>query len=857
MDEDRDDLRLARHLATAADYWDTSRRPDSELYRGGRLEAATEWRARTASGLGPQAAAFLDASVERADAEQRVEADRLEFEQQSNRRLRRLLAGVGVLLAFALVAGAVAFQQRRSAQETAHDAETSRLVATAQSLADTNPRAALLLAVAAHQREQTPETLGALQVALTESAPVVAVLGREQSYVDVEWLSNDLIAGVRVDGIDLFDPQTTELLDSVELPIGPGVFPGPLEKHRAAVAPDAPMLSVLTDDPDANSFTLLAFDTAGRRLHQVADISLEVPGTSSAIHPGRDRITAVGVDNVLRVFDLDGTELWNERLDQSPNLFAQALPVVGPDAPFRDIYAEIPVLSAIHPADGELVVGTGVLIRRFGWDGVELAEPWFLTSEVAPGQVTLDVAWGVLTGDDGPRSIVSNVKVWTEETAFEPALDGATVQTTPIGALLGAGLPDFIDGRSTVIGDVYLLSDGSLASLDPEGPSVDYVARIPLGSATSLAVDPVEFDTAAVASAAGGLTIIDLLGAGPMADGFPRPSNSRNLTIAADGRTALTAGAGGFAPSELWRRGPDGWSMRDFRPGLFDVFGAIPPNEGDFIEIRDEQLLTWIYSFDDASTTELLSESPQPGANTGNKNLELGLVAYSGGFAFGDPVRVQTFPDLEIVTVLPIPQVDALASANDLQFDPMDTRLLVAMPDGQFDVWDVATWQRIDVGEWRDERIALASWNADGSLGATAAPDGTVTIRDGADFGPIRTMVGNVDTSNSWSDGTLLFSPDNDLLLTNIDGVGRLWDVASGQQIGQPFQGARGTNSGINVGENGLQLITGTETGALIWNLDTDSWPEIACRAAGSNLSEDEWAQWGPRDESYREICTV
>ena len=65
---------------------------------------------------------------------------------------------------------------------------------------------------------------------------------------------------------------------------------------------------------------------------------------------------------------------------------------------------------------------------------------------------------------------------------------------------------------------------------------------------------------------------------------------------------------------------------------------------------------------------------------------------------------------------------------------------------------------------------------------------------------------------------------------------------------------AERTIAGINTGDT-LQLITGTDDGALIWNLDTESWAGIACRAAGSNLTPAEWEQWGPRDEDHRAIC--
>ena len=43
LDDDRDGLRLQRHITTSAFAWEASGRDDGELYRGGRLEAAAQW----------------------------------------------------------------------------------------------------------------------------------------------------------------------------------------------------------------------------------------------------------------------------------------------------------------------------------------------------------------------------------------------------------------------------------------------------------------------------------------------------------------------------------------------------------------------------------------------------------------------------------------------------------------------------------------------------------------------------------------------------------------------------------------------------------------------------------------------
>jgi hypothetical protein len=115
-------------------------------------------------------------------------------------------------------------------------------------------------------------------------------------------------------------------------------------------------------------------------------------------------------------------------------------------------------------------------------------------------------------------------------------------------------------------------------------------------------------------------------------------------------------------------------------------------------------------------------------------------------------------------------------------------------------------------------------------------------------------MVGPLGIDNSWGDGALLFSEDNSLMITNHDRKGRLWDGASGKQVGVDFPTAQSTDGGVNFGES-LQLVTATETDPLVWNLDTGTWADLAGRTASSNLSRIEWAQWGPTDEGYRAIC--
>lgn len=189
-----------------------------------------------------------------------------------------------------------------------------------------------------------------------------------------------------------------------------------------------------------------------------------------------------------------------------------------------------------------------------------------------------------------------------------------------------------------------------------------------------------------------------------------------------------------------------------------------------------------------------------------------------------------------------------------IRFDPSGDRLLVSSRSGQSDLYDTEAWTLVDTPAVAEHDIAVGYWNRDGSLVATASSKGQITIRNGETFEPIRHMVGAVGTFNSGQGVPLLFSNNDALLLSSHDNVARLWDVATGQQIGVDMVTAERTIAGINTGD-ALQLITGTEEGALIWNLDTESWADVACRSAGSNLTRAEWEQWGPRDEEYGAIC--
>ena len=104
LEEDRAGIRLHRQLGDAARLWEAGGREAGDLYRGTRLAAAVEWAQSHPDALNATERAFLDASVAESERERRTQL-------RANRRLRVLLAGVGLLLVAAVIAGVLALRE--------------------------------------------------------------------------------------------------------------------------------------------------------------------------------------------------------------------------------------------------------------------------------------------------------------------------------------------------------------------------------------------------------------------------------------------------------------------------------------------------------------------------------------------------------------------------------------------------------------------------------------------------------------------------------------------------------------------------------------------------------------------------
>jgi DNA-binding SARP family transcriptional activator/WD40 repeat protein len=161
IDDNRDGIRLHRHLTAAASAWAELGHDEGELYRGARLSAALSWIADAAPDLSDLERDFVDAAVGVSETELRRHV-------RANRRLRILVAlsVVGVLVA--ATATVLAVSKADDADRGRAQAEAAQLVLTVRNNPDLSASAKLQLAVEADRRASTPDTRGLLLDVITQ-----------------------------------------------------------------------------------------------------------------------------------------------------------------------------------------------------------------------------------------------------------------------------------------------------------------------------------------------------------------------------------------------------------------------------------------------------------------------------------------------------------------------------------------------------------------------------------------------------------------------------------------------------------------------------------------------------------------
>ena len=358
LEEDVAGQRVMHHLATTAEEWDSLARPDSELYRGARLEAALEWRDDKQPELTTIESAFLDASAAAAESDRRALLEQSRRQTRQNRRLRWALVAAATLLVAAVAGGFVAADQRSDALAGRRDAALSALVGDSMALRSNRRDLAALLAVEAYRLEPNAESESALFASFTTETGAERVIATGASL--------DILGG---DGGFLPDGRTVVVADDFGALHLVNIETGAIEHLPAlsdragyphfAVADDGRYVAAgwrdFYDVTGPAVVTVWDLDTRKQRFEPITipfgigDLKIAPDGSTVAVSGGIE----------MRALTFDGAtgepraelELLT-RPDGARNRFATAALAFGPDGRLA-VGSQAGVLRIVDPITGE------------------------------------------------------------------------------------------------------------------------------------------------------------------------------------------------------------------------------------------------------------------------------------------------------------------------------------------------------------------------------------------------------------------------------------------------------------------------------------------------------------------------
>jgi len=880
LDDDRDGLRILRHLGASAEAWEASSREAGELYRGGRLEEAEGWAAEHTADLTPLEGSFLEASIVVRAAEEASERRRV-------RRLRSLLLGTAVVAVIALIAGVVAVQQRgeardqrevafenaASAKEHAAAAEEQAALAddrataeaTARSEADAakaeataahaaavterlaaegvarvtdNPQLALLLASEAYRRDPAVETLGAVQRALIRTGPYMGTLGAGREFSEVEWLDDDRILAMGPDGVFVFGSNGTLIASNASAPLTrSGLF-----DTKVIASVDANTVAFASaEQPD--QLEILDVSTAA----VITRVDHPEPVDAVLLDPSGDVVYTLDLAGYLRRIDVrSGKFDWevyahpedtNEDLPPIRDgtvhvIFGTELEGGGPSLPnsFQ------PQLLAFSHDGLSLVSANATVIRS--WDPVTgdrlTSDERFYTRTDAGSLTGFKVDRFVISETSGDililwRHLLSRWRIGEPE-----MLSTVVVETSP-GSPPNPLLEEVVwDGGDTAI---VLFSDGRVGVVSLLDGSLQGVGALPVPGprADDLAVS--DDGTRVAVATAEGVALLSLDGDRLIATGVPRlgaesalfdPATSMLSTIDAN---LVTFGS----TRGRW------WRMGDGEPSEVEVplphkRSAWPHRSGMLMATTDD----YQPSLHNPDTLDEIASFSLPFTWTSeDMNREQSLIAFGG--VLGTEVFDTTTGEHVVILDDTGPFAQALSWSMDGEY------LAASSRDGFAVIWRTDTWELATTAYPLDE-VRSVRFSEDGRWLATAGVDGRVRLLDTEGFGVTHELSTRLDPFTGSTFGFI----GSDYLLTIGKQGAELWHIDANVRVGDPFP----TAPDFAAAEAGTsRLITGTEEHILLWDIDPESWPKIACQAAGRNMTLDEWEQFVPPGEPYQPTC--